>query len=62
MDRASISPQRLVGNAAVLERLIALAVLSTVINPSGARAEAITRDGRMPQTGGTAILRRLSSR
>ena len=30
----------LVGNAAMLERLIALAVLSTVINPSGARAEA----------------------
>ena len=40
MDRASIPPQALVGNAAVLERLIALAVLSTVINPSGARAEA----------------------
>jgi hypothetical protein len=40
MDRASIPPQPLVGNAAVLERLIALAVLSTVINPSGARAEA----------------------
>ena len=30
----------LVGNAAVLERLIALAVLLTVIDPSGARAEA----------------------
>jgi hypothetical protein len=40
MDRASIPPRPLVGNAAVLERLIALAVLSTVINPSGARAEA----------------------
>ena len=40
MDRASIPSQRLVGNTAVLERLIALAVLSTVINPSGARAEA----------------------
>jgi hypothetical protein len=40
MDRASIPPQALVGNAAVLERLIALAVLSTVINPSGARVEA----------------------
>ena len=40
MDRASIPPRPLVGNAAVLERLIALAVLSTVIDPSGARAEA----------------------
>ena len=40
MDRASIPAQALVGNAAVLERLIALAVLSTVINPSGARVEA----------------------
>jgi hypothetical protein len=40
MDRASIPPRPLVGNAAVLKRLIALAMLSTVINPSGARAEA----------------------
>jgi hypothetical protein len=40
MDRASIQPRPLVGNAAVLERLIALAVLSTVIDPSGARVEA----------------------
>jgi hypothetical protein len=40
LDRASIPHRPLVGNAAVLERLIALAVLSIAIDPSGARAAA----------------------